>query len=151
MNVPKVDLGEPLTKFKESTKDLSTPLRGVRLSSDPFIRKIHNSFTRRMDHLNADLALENEASEPKPKRPKGGARKGNKGGGKAKKTTIEDSAFHFIGYVERDGYVWELDGMKAKPHKLGPSPLSFHVRRSNIPKARLWMVTGRALRARKSR
>lgn len=72
-----------------------------------------------MDHLNADLALENETNEPKPKKAKGGTKKGSKGGGKAKKKAIEDFAFHFIGYVERDGYVWELDGLKTKPHKLG--------------------------------
>lgn len=119
LNVPQVQLGPSLASFKESTRSLSTALRGYRLSSDPFIRRIHNSFTRRMDHLNTDLALENEFNEHRPKKAKSGGKKGTKGGTKAKKKAIEDFAFHFIGYVERDGHVWELDGLKTKPHKLG--------------------------------
>lgn len=65
MNVEGIDLGEKLRAFKESTKDLSTALRGHQISKNNFIRTIHNSFTRRMDHLNADLCLENEASGAK--------------------------------------------------------------------------------------
>lgn len=120
MNADDVELGNQLKEFKESTRDLSTPLRGHRLSSNPFIRSIHNSFTRRMDHLNADLCLENEASEPKPKKSK--TRTGDKKGkGKARKKKLENlsTAFHFVAYVPAEGCVWELDGLKTKPHKLG--------------------------------
>ncbi|KAF4437071.1 Ubiquitin carboxyl-terminal hydrolase isozyme L5 [Fusarium acutatum] len=65
MNAQGIDLGEKLRAFKESTKDLNTALRGHQISKNNFIRTIHNSFTRRMDHLNADLCLENEASDAK--------------------------------------------------------------------------------------
>merc|ERR1719160_2176555 len=68
MNAPDVDLGPQLESFRESTRDLSTALRGHRLSSNEFIRSTHNSFSRRMDHLNADLALEDEARAPKAKK-----------------------------------------------------------------------------------
>lgn len=119
MNAPEVELGDQLKEFKKSTKDLHTALRGHHLASNIFIRSIHNSFARRMDHLHADLALENEASKPKSKRSKTRA-PSKKGKGKAKKIAVgSDSAFHFIAYVPAGGHVWELDGLRAKPHKLG--------------------------------
>ena len=31
----------------------------------------------------------------------------------------EGDAFHFICYIHRSGHVWELDGLKAGPIKLG--------------------------------
>jgi hypothetical protein len=71
-----VQLGPRLQDFKESTKDLSPALRGYRLSTDTFIRSIHNSFAQRMDMLNADLNLEDQAdSEAKAKRRKQQTRK----------------------------------------------------------------------------
>uniref|UniRef100_A0A8H7NIG0 Ubiquitin carboxyl-terminal hydrolase n=1 Tax=Bionectria ochroleuca TaxID=29856 RepID=A0A8H7NIG0_BIOOC len=121
MNAPGVRLGETLKEFKESTKNLSTALRGHRLSSNPYIRRIHNSLTRRMDHLNADLALENEASEAASKKSK--TRYTIKGGKRAqtrRKLKESEYGFHFVAYVPADGYVWELDGLKTKPHRLGP-------------------------------
>ena len=38
-------------------------------------------------------------------------------GGKAKED--HDEAFHFIAYVPVDGVVWELDGMRRQPVRLG--------------------------------
>ena len=46
MNVPKVDLGEKLSAFKEVTKGLKPPYRGQELGENEFIRNIHNSFAR---------------------------------------------------------------------------------------------------------
>lgn len=46
MNRECIDIGEKLREFRASTMDLSPPLRGHVLSSNPFIRAIHNSFTR---------------------------------------------------------------------------------------------------------
>lgn len=122
MNAPEAELGNQLKKFKESTKGLNTALRGHRLGSNTFIRSIHNSFTRRMDQLNADLGLENEASEPKTKKSKNrtAAKKGK--GQRRRKVAEDDYAFHFVAYVPADGQVWELDGLKTKPHKLGNQP-----------------------------
>ncbi|KAF9873594.1 ubiquitin carboxyl-terminal hydrolase, family 1 [Colletotrichum karsti] len=115
MNSDGVDLGKKLQDFKEATKDLSTPLRGHALSSNTFIRSVHNSFTRRMDHLNADLFLENEASESKKKKRRAPSKK------KTKKQKINsESGFHFIAYVPANGSVWELDGLKTRPVCLGP-------------------------------
>lgn len=46
MNAPGVELGDTLKEFKEATKTMSSPLRGHALSTNKFIRKVHNSFTR---------------------------------------------------------------------------------------------------------
>ncbi|KAG7417208.1 Ubiquitin carboxyl-terminal hydrolase ubh-4 [Fusarium oxysporum f. sp. rapae] len=123
MNAEGIDLGEKLRAFKESTKDLNTALRGHQISKNNFIRTIHNSFTRRMDHLNADLYLENEASDAKTstskRRP--AAKKGKRAPPRKKKSNTE-YGFHFIAYVPAGGYVWELDGLQYKPHKLDHVP-----------------------------
>lgn len=128
MNAPDVELGNILKEFKEATKTMSSPLRGHALSTNKFIRQVHNSFTRyvlqlvdytcaaltmrlvrRLDHLNADLWLSNKAEDSKrKKRTKG--KKSKKG---------DESGYHFIAYVPVNGYVWELDGLRARPAKLG--------------------------------
>ncbi|KXH50076.1 ubiquitin carboxyl-terminal hydrolase, family 1 [Colletotrichum simmondsii] len=124
MNSPGVDLGKDLQAFKDSTKALSTPLRGHALGSNSFIRSVHNSFTRRMDHLNADFVLEIEASELKKKTKRRGPAKKTK---KSKKQKIdEESGFHFIAYVPANGSVWELDGLKTRPVCIGPLEEGVH-------------------------
>ncbi|KAG5769756.1 hypothetical protein H9Q72_003107 [Fusarium xylarioides] len=123
MNAEGIDLGEKLRDFKESTKDLNTALRGHQISKNNFIRTIHNSFTRRMDHLNADLCLENEASDAKTSSSKRrtAAKKGKRAPPRKKKSNTE-YGYHFIAYVPAGGYVWELDGLQYKPHKLDHVP-----------------------------
>lgn len=46
MNVPGVEIGETLREFKETTRHMSSPLRGYALSTNKFIRQVHNGFTR---------------------------------------------------------------------------------------------------------
>ncbi|KAL0939470.1 ubiquitin carboxyl-terminal hydrolase [Colletotrichum truncatum] len=116
MNSTEVELGPKLQEFKAATNDLSTPLRGHALGSNHFIRSVHNAFTRRMDHLNADLALENEAAESKKKK-----RRGPSKARRSKKQKVDsESGYHFIAYVPANGSVWELDGLKTRPVCLGP-------------------------------
>lgn len=117
MNAQGVDLGDKLRDFKEQTKDLCTSLRGHYLSSNTFIRTIHNSFTRRMDHLNADLFLENQVSDASSKKKKQVVSRKNSRQRKTNKS--EDYGFHFVAYVPAEGYVWELDGLKSAPQKIG--------------------------------
>ncbi|KAJ0324539.1 hypothetical protein COL5a_007803 [Colletotrichum fioriniae] len=123
MNSPGVDIGKDLQAFKDSTNTLSTPLRGHALGSNTFIRSVHNSFTRRMDHLNADFVLETEASESKKKTKRRGPAKKTK---KSKKQKIDESGFHFIAYVPANGSVWELDGLKTRPVCIGPLEEGVH-------------------------
>lgn len=115
MNADNLDLGERLQNFKESTKGLSTAIRGHSISSNSFIRKIHNSFTRRMDQLNADLCLENDVSDSK----KSVSRKASKKKHLSRKAALEEYGYHFVAYVPCNGNVWELDGLRNNPLKLG--------------------------------
>ncbi|UKZ87454.1 uncharacterized protein TrAFT101_003252 [Trichoderma asperellum] len=118
MNAPHVELGDQLREFKEATKNLSTVLRGHEVSNNKFMRSIHNSFTRRMDHLNADLWLENAVSDTKSKKAKTTSKSSKK---TSKKQRAHDAyGFHFVAYVPVDGHVWELDGLRSKPHRVGP-------------------------------
>ncbi|KND93098.1 Ubiquitin carboxyl-terminal hydrolase isozyme L5 [Tolypocladium ophioglossoides CBS 100239] len=124
MNADDAELGEQLRAFKESTRDLSTPLRGHRIGSDGFIRAAHNSFVRRVDQLNTDLCLANEADAArlKPARKRAVPKKGRKqhqAVTSKKKKPSADYGFHFIAYVPAGGHVWELDGMRIKPRKIG--------------------------------
>ncbi|RBQ75199.1 hypothetical protein FVER14953_05038 [Fusarium verticillioides] len=123
MNAEGIDLGEKLRAFKESTRDLNTALRGHQISKNNFIRTIHNSFTRRMDHLSADLCLENEASDAKTSTSKRRTvgKKGKKAPPRKKKSNTE-YGYHFIAYVPAGGYVWELDGLQYKPRRLDHVP-----------------------------
>ncbi|KAL7932432.1 hypothetical protein V8C35DRAFT_307069 [Trichoderma chlorosporum] len=118
MNAADVELGDKLREFKEATKNLDTVLRGHEVSNNKFMRSIHNSFTRRMDHLNVDLCLENAVSDTKSKKAKTGSKAAKKTS--RKKRASDSYGFHFIAYVPVDGYVWELDGLRSKPHRIGP-------------------------------
>ncbi|PFH57221.1 hypothetical protein XA68_15340 [Ophiocordyceps unilateralis] len=129
MNAENVELGEKLQAFKDSTRDLSTPLRGNSISTNGFIRAAHNSFVRRMDQLNADLCLAWEADADNAKGPgkTPAPKRVNKQSTtaapkKAPKKTVKpdvEYSFHFIAYVPAGGFVWELDGMRTKPRRIG--------------------------------
>lgn len=121
MNAREVEVGDRLQEFKSATRKLSTPLRGHELSNNGFIRVIHNSLTRRMDHLNADMCLENEAAKAtlkKAKKRSGRSRREKARNSRRKRPAVE-YGFHFIAYVPADGYVWELDGLRSKPRRIG--------------------------------
>ncbi|CAN8104766.1 unnamed protein product [Discula destructiva] len=60
MNQPSITLGPTLTAFKAATAPVTPLVRGYRLDSHPLIRQTHNAFARRLEHLNADLCLQNE-------------------------------------------------------------------------------------------
>ena len=116
MNTDGIELGEKLLDFKATTTDLSPPLRGDRITVNSFIRSKHNSFASRLNLLNADLALENEVESSERASKKRAGPKQVKG--KVLRRG-EGYAFHFIAYVEAKGAVWELDGLKPRPHRLG--------------------------------
>ncbi|EKD15117.1 uncharacterized protein L3040_003681 [Drepanopeziza brunnea f. sp. 'multigermtubi'] len=122
MNIPGLDLGDKLGAFKESTQDLKPPYRGKRIGNDEFIRNIHNSFARKMDVLNADLALKNEydkwvKTKDNPPKKKATARK--KAPPKKKQKDEDEPGFHYVAYVPVQGEVWRLDGLQREPVSLG--------------------------------
>ncbi|RPA95060.1 cysteine proteinase [Choiromyces venosus 120613-1] len=125
MNLKGVPLGTQLEGFREFTKDLLPPHRGQAVDSFTSIKNAHNSFCFRYEIEDADMTLFDEAypedvkPEPKSK------------GRKARATSEEQQAaqdqvdqiqgpHHYIAYVRVAGSLWELDGLKQTPFKLGP-------------------------------
>lgn len=121
-------------------------MKGLAISSSPFIRKAHRDLarcvllrSRSRCNLCADCSpsdlrgalnaiatstlikakKKNEApAKPAVKRPP----KATASAAKAKKkddTDDEEEAYHFIGYVPAYGKVWELDGLKSGPLEVG--------------------------------
>ncbi|PBP16855.1 putative ubiquitin carboxyl-terminal hydrolase protein [Diplocarpon rosae] len=135
MNAPELDLGDNLNAFKESTKGLKPPYRGKNLDHDDFIRNIHNSFARKMDVLNADLALKHEYDKW-VKSKKNSAKKPVKKQAtpkRSKQQSSDEQGFHYVAYVPVQGEVWRLDGLQRHPVNLGPSNDSWvSVARDNI-------------------
>ncbi|KAL8735663.1 MAG: hypothetical protein Q9166_000832 [cf. Caloplaca sp. 2 TL-2023] len=105
-NVPDLNLGEHLQQFKNFTADFTPALRGDAVGNFEFVKTIHNSFARKMDILNADLQLKNDASSRKKS--------------KAKGTDEDEAGFHFIAFVPVQDKVWKLDGLERQPQNLGP-------------------------------
>ncbi|KAI9773443.1 MAG: hypothetical protein M1840_007659 [Geoglossum simile] len=106
-NIPSVDLGENLEGFKQFTRDLTPALRGYSIGNFEFARQIHNSFARKMDMFNVDMALRNDAAAAKGKR---GSQAGENSG---------EAGFHFIALVPIGDHVWKLDGLERQPQRLG--------------------------------
>ncbi|CAD6577040.1 MAG: hypothetical protein ASARMPRED_008107 [Alectoria sarmentosa] len=105
-NVPSIDLGESLHRFKLFTANFTPALRGDAIGNFDFVKQVHNSFARKMDMLNADLLLKNEATAKKGKR----------------KTADEDEnegGFHFIAFMPINDQLWKLDGLERQPMCLG--------------------------------
>lgn len=104
-NVPGLHLGDHLEQFKHFTADFTPALRGDAIGNFDFVKSIHNSFARKMDMMNADLQLKNDASNRKKR--------------KAKSSDENDAGFHFIAFVPIQGKVWKLDGLERQPQSLG--------------------------------
>ncbi|KAK6339520.1 hypothetical protein TWF718_008927 [Orbilia javanica] len=106
-NAEPVVLGEELTQLKAFTADLTPPLRGLCLQNSEFLRKIHNSFARRSEILQNNLDVIDDCRNTKDQ-----ANEYNPN---------PESGYHFIAYVPSGDSVWELDGLKRQPIRLGES------------------------------
>ncbi|KAH9890849.1 cysteine proteinase [Xylariomycetidae sp. FL2044] len=121
MNAKDIHLGKELKEFKESTMPLPPPHRGHTLDKNDFIRSIHNSVARRGDLLSEDLLLDNKFEAAERRKKRAVTKKVAPSRSKQKKQKKqEDTAYHYIAYVEVGGQVWELDGFEAEPLCLGP-------------------------------
>lgn len=80
----------------------------------------YSSKFRRMDILNADLALQNEFDKWK-KSKTNQKRKILKGRSKKRKKPKdeEEPGYHFIAYVPINDVVWRLDGLQRQPINIG--------------------------------
>ncbi|KAI9785865.1 MAG: hypothetical protein M1816_008192 [Peltula sp. TS41687] len=110
MNISNARLGDNLASFKEFTKEMTPALRGNAIDNYEFVKRIHNSFARKMDMLEADLLMKNNVE---------------KEGQKKKKAVKDDDneeygeCYHFIAYVPVNGRIWSLDGLEEQPRCLG--------------------------------
>ncbi|EER37749.1 ubiquitin carboxyl-terminal hydrolase [Histoplasma capsulatum var. duboisii H88] len=108
-NVHEIELGEKLQHFKDFTLPLTPALRGYAIGNFEFVKRVHNSFARKMDVLNADLQLKTEATNRRSRTKK------------LRNQDYDDSeaGFHFIGFVPAKGKLWKFDGLERQPQNLG--------------------------------
>ncbi|KAL6721099.1 hypothetical protein ACLMJK_000199 [Lecanora helva] len=106
-NIPNLEIGDNLQAFKDFSATFSPALKGDAIGNFEFVRLIHNSFARKMDMLNADLILKNEAT--------------SKAKGKKRKADEDESepGFHFIAFMPVEDQLWKLDGLERQPMSLG--------------------------------
>ena len=94
LNADGIALGETLQNFKEFAGFVDYGMRGDLIGQQDQIRITHNSFARPEPFVSEETK---EASD-------------------------DDEAFHFISYIEKDGSVYELDGLRAGPILVGRVP-----------------------------
>ncbi|RDW87196.1 ubiquitin C-terminal hydrolase 37 [Aspergillus mulundensis] len=107
-NIEGADLGENLRSFKDFTMPFTPALRGDAINNFEFVKRIHNSFARRMDILNSDLQLKHEVASKRKRSKKSG-----------REEHEADAGFHFIAFVPALGKVWRFDGLERQPQALG--------------------------------
>ena len=56
-NIPGLELGKDVRNFKDFTQNMSPRLRGEAIDDFAFVKRIHNSFAREADILQADCLL----------------------------------------------------------------------------------------------
>jgi ubiquitin carboxyl-terminal hydrolase L5 len=113
-----VDLGEHLKQFKEFTASMTPYQRAEALSSFDFVKKIHNSFAKKMDILENDKHLAAKVAKANHRKNHGIKTKRSRRNSEDSTTSIdslEEAAHHFIAFVPIDDEIWKLDGMDEQP------------------------------------
>jgi ubiquitin carboxyl-terminal hydrolase L5 len=141
---PEIDIGEHMRQFKDFTKNLTPLQRGQAFAVWKFVKRIHNSFAKKMDMLENDKYIAAKAAKAakadkdkvaalkKPAETKKAPRVQTKSRSRTARRNSEDSnasndsveafeanAHHYIAFVPIDGQVWKLDGMDKQPTLMG--------------------------------
>lgn len=121
MNSTDIETGEHLRQFKEFTRDFTPYQRGEALASFDFVKKIHNSFAKKMDILEADKHLSFKVKKSqRQQRDKKSRRKSTESAATDDSSEdYEENAHHFIAYIPVGGEIWMLDGLNAQPINVG--------------------------------
>jgi ubiquitin carboxyl-terminal hydrolase L5 len=117
-----VDLGEHLKQFKEFTTNMTPYQRAEALSSFDFVKKIHNSFAKKMDILENDKHLAAKVAKSTSRKKHDVRTKQSRRDSEESTTSIdslEEAAHHFIAFVPIDDEIWKLDGMDEQPTLMG--------------------------------
>ncbi|KAJ5219799.1 hypothetical protein N7468_009003 [Penicillium chermesinum] len=119
-NIPDIELGEHLRHFKEFTMPFTPALRGDAINNFEFVKRVHNSFARKMDILSTDFQLKSESK--------------NKKRSKGQEDSESDVTFHFIAFMPALGQLWKFDGLERQPQALGACSVDdwLQVARPNI-------------------
>lgn len=94
-----VDIGEELGNFKSFTSSFEPELKGETMTNSELLRTVHNSFSSANPFVNDDEDPQNVDAD-------------------------NDGLYHFIGYIEKQGVVYELDGLKPYPINHGSAQLA---------------------------
>lgn len=115
MNIPNVELGKHINRFRNSTKDMSPNQRGKAVAEFAFVRQAHNSWARKSDMMNEDKLLrENVLKKNQYKKRGTTARPSRK-----KKKDEYENAYHYIAYMPANGEIWRMDGMEKSAESFG--------------------------------
>lgn len=94
MNAEGLDIGEQLGELKSFTQSLDPESKGLAIGNYEPVRLAHNAFAR------ADPFIQDDDD-------------------KKRRSGETEDAFHFIAYIPFRGCIYEVDGLKAGPIKLG--------------------------------
>lgn len=121
MNNHDVEIGEHLQQFKDFTKDFNPYQRGEAIASFDFVKKIHNSFAKKMDILEADKHLSYKVKRSKRLLNDRKARRKSTDSAATDDSAEnhDDDANHFIAFIPVGNEVWMLDGLNYQPINMG--------------------------------
>ena len=91
LNASDINLGPTLSNYKEFATWVDYDMRGDLIGQQDQIRICHNSFAR------PEPFVADEKNSDK-----------------------DGEAFHFVAYIQKDGAVYELDGLRGGPIRIGP-------------------------------
>ncbi|KAL0138932.1 ubiquitin carboxyl-terminal hydrolase [Mucor lusitanicus] len=95
-----INKGALLNSFLEYTKDFSSIDRGMCLGNCQEIRSIHDAYASNAHHV-AEDAMDISTED-----------------GNANYEMVDTENYHYISYIYKNGFVWELDGLKYQPLRL---------------------------------
>lgn len=120
MNSTNTQIGEHLQQFKDFTNDFTPYQRGEAFASFDFVKKIHNSFAKKMDMLEADKHLSYKINKTQRRLKDKKARRKSTDSAATDDSAegYEENAHHFIAFVPVGNEIWKLDGLDAQPIRM---------------------------------